>query len=146
MSTDRMLKKSGGGVLASLRGSTYRSVRLTSSLAAALLDSLFEHSEGVLALIPNGNFWPYFWPLNRPCSSREAYERRVSAHPRHVLMDEASGRSSAPGVSTKARPVDPSAACRRSAQKSSPTTQVDDSLRGRYRPPEHLILRSYSQA
>src|SRR5438045_1509502 len=29
-------------VLASLRGSTYRSVRLASSLAAALLDSLFE--------------------------------------------------------------------------------------------------------
>ncbi len=30
-------------VLASLRGSTYRSVRLASSLAAALLDSLFKH-------------------------------------------------------------------------------------------------------
>ena len=30
-------------VLASLRGPTYRSVRLASSLAAALLDSLFEH-------------------------------------------------------------------------------------------------------
>ena len=30
-------------VLAALRGSTYRSVRLASSLAAALLDSLFEH-------------------------------------------------------------------------------------------------------
>jgi len=30
-------------VLASLRGSTYRSVRLASSLAAVLLDSLFEH-------------------------------------------------------------------------------------------------------
>ena len=39
----RMLKKSASGVLASLRGSTYRSVRLASSLAAALLDSLFEH-------------------------------------------------------------------------------------------------------
>jgi hypothetical protein len=38
-----MLKKSASGVLASLRGSTYRSVRLASSLAAALLDSLFEH-------------------------------------------------------------------------------------------------------
>src|SRR5438874_12443321 len=33
----RMLKKSASIVLASLRGSTYRSVRLTSSLAAALL-------------------------------------------------------------------------------------------------------------
>jgi hypothetical protein len=39
----RMLKKSASFVLASLRGSTYRSVRLASSLAAALLDSLFEH-------------------------------------------------------------------------------------------------------
>jgi hypothetical protein len=38
-----MLKKSTSGVLASLRGSTYRSVRLASSLAAALLDGLFEH-------------------------------------------------------------------------------------------------------
>ena len=32
-----MLKKFASGVLASLRGSTYRSVRLASSLAAALL-------------------------------------------------------------------------------------------------------------
>ena len=31
-----MLKKSASGVLASFRGSTYRSVRLASSLAAAL--------------------------------------------------------------------------------------------------------------
>jgi len=38
-----MLKKSASGVLASLRGSTYWSVRLASSLAAALLDGLFEH-------------------------------------------------------------------------------------------------------
>jgi len=35
----RMLKKSASSVLASLRGSTYRSVRLASSLAAALLGS-----------------------------------------------------------------------------------------------------------
>jgi len=41
-----MLKKSASGVLASLRGSTYRSVRLASSLAAALLDDLFEHPAG----------------------------------------------------------------------------------------------------
>jgi hypothetical protein len=34
---------SPGVVLASLRGSTYRSVRLASSLAAALLNGLFEH-------------------------------------------------------------------------------------------------------
>jgi hypothetical protein len=40
-----MLKKSASGVLASLRGSTYRSVRLASSLAVALLDGLFEHPE-----------------------------------------------------------------------------------------------------
>ena len=33
-------------VLASLRGSTYRSVRLASSLAAALLDGHFEHPAG----------------------------------------------------------------------------------------------------
>jgi hypothetical protein len=38
-----MLKKSAGFVLASLRGSTYRSVRLATSLAAALLKDLFEH-------------------------------------------------------------------------------------------------------
>jgi len=38
-----MLKKPASIVLASLRGSTYRSVRLASSLAAALLDGLFEH-------------------------------------------------------------------------------------------------------
>jgi hypothetical protein len=38
-----MLKKSASGVLASLRSSTYRSVRLASSLAAALLDGLFAH-------------------------------------------------------------------------------------------------------
>ena len=39
----RMLKKSASGVLASLRGSTYRSVRLASSLVAALLGGHFEH-------------------------------------------------------------------------------------------------------
>jgi hypothetical protein len=38
-----MLKKAASIVLASLRGSTYRSVRLASSLAAALLNGLFEH-------------------------------------------------------------------------------------------------------
>jgi hypothetical protein len=38
-----MLKKSASGVLASLRGSTYRSVRFASSLTAALLDGHFEH-------------------------------------------------------------------------------------------------------
>jgi hypothetical protein len=38
-----MLKKSASFVLTSLRGSTYRSVRLASLLAAAALDGLFEH-------------------------------------------------------------------------------------------------------
>ena len=38
-----MLKQSASFVLASLRGSTYRSVRLTPSLATALLDKPFEH-------------------------------------------------------------------------------------------------------
>ena len=45
--SNRTLKKSASFVLASLRGSTYRSVRLASSLAAALLDSLFEHPETI---------------------------------------------------------------------------------------------------
>ncbi len=40
-----MLKKSASIVLTSLRGSMYRSVRLASSLAAALLDGLFQHPE-----------------------------------------------------------------------------------------------------
>jgi hypothetical protein len=47
-----MLKKSASGVLAALRGSTYRSVRLASSLAAALLDGLFEHSAWCTPIIP----------------------------------------------------------------------------------------------
>ena len=38
-----MLKKSASIVLASLKDSTHRNVRLASSLAAALLDDLFEH-------------------------------------------------------------------------------------------------------
>jgi len=38
-----MLKKSASFVLASLRGSTYRSVRLASSLTAALLNGFFEY-------------------------------------------------------------------------------------------------------
>jgi hypothetical protein len=42
-----MLKKTSSGVLASLKGSTYRSVRLASSLAAALLEGLFEHPAGM---------------------------------------------------------------------------------------------------
>jgi hypothetical protein len=41
--SNRMVKKSTSGVLASLRDSTHRSVRLASSLAAAFLDGHFEH-------------------------------------------------------------------------------------------------------
>ena len=48
-----MLKKSASGVLAALRGSTYRSVRLASSLAAALLDGLFEHPARCTPVIPD---------------------------------------------------------------------------------------------
>ena len=54
--SNRMLKKSASGVLASLRGSTYRSLRLASSLAAALLDGLFEHPETMLTSAPYGRF------------------------------------------------------------------------------------------
>jgi hypothetical protein len=43
LSCSRMLKKSDSGVLASLSGSTYRSVRLAASLAAALPVGHFEH-------------------------------------------------------------------------------------------------------
>ena len=50
--TSSMLKKTASIVLASLRGSTYRSVRLASSLAAALLDSLIEHPDALLTLTP----------------------------------------------------------------------------------------------
>jgi hypothetical protein len=56
-----MLKKSASVVLASLKGSTYRSVRLAFSLVAASLDSLFEHPEDTLALPSIGNLRPYFW-------------------------------------------------------------------------------------
>jgi hypothetical protein len=48
-----MLKKSASVVLASLRGSTYRSERLAASLAAALLNSLFEHPAWGAPVIPN---------------------------------------------------------------------------------------------
>jgi len=53
---NRMLKKSASGVLTSLRGSTYRSVRLTSSLAAALLDGHFEHPETFYTSVTEGKF------------------------------------------------------------------------------------------
>jgi hypothetical protein len=49
-----MLKKAGSVVLASLRGSTYRSVRLASSLAAALLTaflSILPESSSVVSYV-----------------------------------------------------------------------------------------------
>ncbi len=54
--SNRMLKKSASGVLASLSDSTYRSVRFAVSLAAALLDSLFEHPEVALASASYDNY------------------------------------------------------------------------------------------
>ena len=48
-----MLKKSASFVLALLRGSTYRSVRLAASLAAALLDGLFEHPARCALVVPD---------------------------------------------------------------------------------------------
>ena len=50
--TNRMLKKSASFVLVSLRGSTYRSVRLTSSLTAAALNGLFEHPAWHSPIVP----------------------------------------------------------------------------------------------
>jgi hypothetical protein len=58
--SNRMLKKSASGVLVSLRGSTYRSVRFASSLAAALLDGLFEHPEPVSESAPYRRFQRHF--------------------------------------------------------------------------------------
>jgi hypothetical protein len=54
-----MLKNSASDVLASLSHSKYRSVRLASSLAAALLNSPFEHPETFQASAAEGKFQPY---------------------------------------------------------------------------------------
>jgi len=63
-----MLKKSASGVLASLRGSTYRKgTPSASSLAAALLDGLFEHPAAILKSVPYGRF-PW-WFMNKPSFS-----------------------------------------------------------------------------
>ena len=78
-SSSRMLKKSASGVLTSLRGSTYRSVRLASSLAAALLDGLFEHPEVIVALAPSEIVQRCFMinqvfpqPLSHGCANRDS--------------------------------------------------------------------------
>jgi hypothetical protein len=51
--TGRMLKNSASFVLASLRGSTYRSVRFAPSFVAALLDGLFEHPAWCFLFVPS---------------------------------------------------------------------------------------------
>jgi hypothetical protein len=51
-----MLKKSASVGLASVRGSRYRSVRLASSFAVALSDSLFEHPDVMFVFAPYGTF------------------------------------------------------------------------------------------
>jgi len=48
-----MLKKAASIILVSLRSSTYRSVRLASSLAAATLDGLFEHPARGTSVVPS---------------------------------------------------------------------------------------------
>ena len=48
-----MLKQPASFVLASLRSSTYQSVRLASSLAAALLSGVFEHLAGATLVVPD---------------------------------------------------------------------------------------------
>jgi hypothetical protein len=65
-----MLKKSASGVLASLRSSTYRSVRLASSLGAALLDGLFEHparGSSVVLDVRGIEFLPYLNSFSAAC-------------------------------------------------------------------------------
>lgn len=53
VASSRVRKKSASGVLASLRGSTYRSVRLAASLAAALVYGLFAHPAWLLSVASN---------------------------------------------------------------------------------------------
>ena len=65
---NRMLKQSASIVLVSLRGSTYRSVRLASSLTAALLDSLFEHPARCFSIV-----------LHERTTNVFAYQRSFSA-------------------------------------------------------------------
>ncbi len=81
-----MLKKSASGVLTSLRGSTYRSVRLASSLAAALpaerrvlarrgwageKSGLFEHPDVFEAVAPSVIFHRCF--MCKPSFSSACY-------------------------------------------------------------------------
>jgi hypothetical protein len=67
-----MLKKSASIVLAALRGSTYRSVRLASSLAAALLDGLFEHPAGYSSVAHN------LWAIGFPACHNSFFPQPAS--------------------------------------------------------------------
>jgi hypothetical protein len=58
LSPGGMLKKFASGALASRKGSTYRRVRLASSLAAALLEGLFEYPVVIQIATPFGVFQP----------------------------------------------------------------------------------------
>ena len=76
-----MLKKSSSIVLASLKGSTHRSIRLASSLAAALLDSLFEHparGSPVVLYVRSIEFLPCHnsFSADSQCSSSATGKRR----------------------------------------------------------------------
>src|ERR1043165_10135134 len=81
LNTNRMLKKSASFVLASLRGSTYRSVRLASSLAAAALDGLFEHpaNRSCANTIPTitGGFWH---KLSFPVACRDSRRQKGAGY------------------------------------------------------------------
>jgi len=71
-----MLKKSASSVLASLRGSTYRSVHLASSLAAALLDGLFEHpAHSEIFSVSYHVRSPRFSELRAPHSRRHVFHQ-----------------------------------------------------------------------
>ena len=70
-------------VLASLRGSTYRSVRLASSLAAALLDGHFEHPEVIEPFAPSEEFQRCF--MHQPSFTTACY-RLCASGMRTILV------------------------------------------------------------
>ena len=68
--SSRMLKKPSSGVLAALRVSTYRSVRLTSSLAAALPDGFLSILRSVLLLSQRSRPFSFQWTISQPPYAR----------------------------------------------------------------------------
>ena len=75
-----MLKNSTSVVLTSLRGSTYRSVRLAASLVAALLEGLFEHPDVIEALASSEIVQRRFmYKLGFPQPVKEASSMAVAA-------------------------------------------------------------------